>query len=124
MQGKRKTRQGRVVSDRMDKTVVVAVETFRHHPIYRKTVRRVTRYKAHDEGNQCAMGDTVRLEETRPLSRDKRWRVTEIVIKAEQIEVKPEEIQETETGDDTTGAGASAEAATGEASAEAPAAQE
>jgi small subunit ribosomal protein S17 len=93
MQGKRKIRQGRVVSNKMDKTVVVAVETFRHHPIYGKTVRRVSRYKAHDAANECAMGDTVRLEETRPLSRDKRWRVFEIVLKAEQIEVKPQEIE-------------------------------
>ena len=93
MQGKRKIRQGRVVSDKMDKTVVVAVETFRHHPIYRKTVRSVSRYKAHDAANECAMGDTVKLEETRPLSKDKRWRVAEIVMKAEQIEVKPREIE-------------------------------
>ena len=93
MQGKRKTRQGRVVSDKMDKTVVVAVETFRHHPVYRKTVRRVSRYKAHDAANECAMGDTVKLEETRPLSKDKRWRVSQIVLKAEQIEVKPQEIE-------------------------------
>ena len=93
MQGKRKTRQGRVVSDKMDKTVVVAVEIFRHHPVYRKTVRRVSRYKAHDAANECAMGDTVKLEETRPLSKDKRWRVSQIVLKAEQIEVKPQEIE-------------------------------
>ncbi len=106
MQGKRKTRQGRVVSNKMDKTVVVAVETSRHHPIYRKTVRKVSRYKAHDAANECAMGDTVRLEETRPLSRDKRWRVSEIILKAEQIEVKPQEIeaplQEAEAEDETS----------------------
>ena len=77
----------------MDKTVVVAVETRRHHPLYRKTVRRITRYKAHDEINECQPGDTVRLEETRPLSKEKRWRVAEIVIKAEQLEVRPVELE-------------------------------
>jgi small subunit ribosomal protein S17 len=92
MTGKRKTKLGRVVSNKMDKTAVVAVESFRHHPIYRKTIRRVVRYKAHDENNACSPGDAVRLEETRPLSREKRWRVVEILEKAVQIEVRPEEI--------------------------------
>jgi small subunit ribosomal protein S17 len=93
MDKKRKSRLGRVVSNKMDKTAVVAVETHRHHPIYRKTVRTVTRYKAHDEMNECQPGDTVRLEETRPLSKEKRWRVAEIVIKAEQLEVKPVDLE-------------------------------
>jgi len=93
MDKKRKSRLGRVVSNKMDKTAVVAVETRRHHPIYKKTVRRVTRYKVHDELNECQPGDTVRLEETRPLSKEKRWRVAEIVIKAEQLEVKPVELE-------------------------------
>jgi len=93
MQGRRKTKLGRVISTRMNKTAVVAVETFRHHPIYKKPVRRVARYKAHDEKNECGLGDTVRLEETRPLSREKRWRVAEIVTKAEVVEVKPRELE-------------------------------
>jgi small subunit ribosomal protein S17 len=93
MDKKRKSRLGRVVSNKMDKTAVVAVETRRHHPIYKKTVRTVTRYKAHDEMNECQPGDTVRLEETRPLSKEKRWRVAEIVVKAEQLEVRPVELE-------------------------------
>jgi len=90
---KRKSRLGRVVSNKMDKTAVVTVETRRHHPIYKKTVRRITRYKVHDEMNECQPGDTVRLEETRPLSKEKRWRVAEIVIKAEQLEFRPVELE-------------------------------
>ncbi len=101
MEKKRKSRLGRVVSNKMDKTAVVAVETRRHHPIYKKTVRRITRYKAHDEMNECKPGDTVRLEETRPLSKEKRWRVAEIVIKAEQLEVRPVEL-ETQPEEDVT----------------------
>jgi small subunit ribosomal protein S17 len=93
MDNKRKSRVGRVVSNKMDKTAVVAVETRRHHPIYKKTVRKITRYKAHDEMNECQPGDTVRLEETRPLSKEKRWRVAEIVLKAEQLEVRPVELE-------------------------------
>ena len=92
MEGKRKTRFGRVVSDKMDKTVVVAVETPRSHPLYRKTIRRAVKYKAHDEKNQCRTGDTVRIVETRPLSKDKRWRVAEIITKGEVAEIKPKEI--------------------------------
>ncbi|MDY6907918.1 MAG: 30S ribosomal protein S17 [Chloroflexota bacterium] len=76
---KRKAKQGRVVSDRMDKTVVVVVEYYRPHPLYRRSVRHIKRFKAHDEKNSCKVGDTVRIEETRPLSKDKRWRVVEIV---------------------------------------------
>lgn len=93
MERNRKTRLGRVVSNKMDKTAVVTVETRRHHPVYKKTVRTMTRYKVHDEKNECQPGDTVRLEETRPFSKEKRWRVVEIVIKAEQIEVRPEELE-------------------------------
>lgn len=92
MEEKRKTRFGRVVSDKMNKTVVVAVETPRRHPLYKKTIRRAVKYKAHDEKNQCRMGDTVRIVETRPLSKDKRWRVAEIITKGEVAEIKPEEI--------------------------------
>jgi len=92
MRGKQKTKLGRVVSNKMDKTAVVVVESYRHHPIYGKTVRRAVRYKAHDEKNECGIGDTVRLVETRPLSREKRWRVAEIVTRAEVMEVRPEEL--------------------------------
>ena len=74
-----KERLGTVVSDKMDKTVVVAVENRFPHPIYQKTVSRTTRYKAHDAGNTCRVGDRVRITETRPLSRSKRWTVAEVL---------------------------------------------
>ncbi|TAJ07745.1 MAG: 30S ribosomal protein S17 [Nitrospirae bacterium] len=82
MQGKSEKRRewvGNVVSNKMNKTVVVAVDRFVSHPIYRKVLRRVTRLKAHDEQNSCKVGDRVRLVETRPISKDKHWRVVEIV---------------------------------------------
>lgn len=78
----RKQRVGTVVSDKMDKTIVVAVKTKVLHPLYGKTVNRTTKFKAHDENNECRIGDTVRIMETRPLSKDKRWRLVEIVEKA------------------------------------------
>ena len=78
----RKTRVGKVVSDKMDKTVVVTVADRVAHPVYKKIIKRTYRLKAHDEMNECGVGDTVRVMETRPLSRDKRWRVVEIVEKA------------------------------------------
>jgi small subunit ribosomal protein S17 len=87
-----KSRVGRVISNKMDKTVVVGIETVRKHRLYGKNVKRLARYKAHDEGNQCASGDTVRIVSTRPLSREKHWRVVEIVIKKEKVEVQPKEI--------------------------------
>ena len=80
--GLRKTRQGVVVSDKMDKTIVVAITTRVRHPLYGKIVKRTTKLKAHDEENACGIGDTVRVMETRPLSRDERWRLVEIVEKA------------------------------------------
>jgi small subunit ribosomal protein S17 len=80
--GNRKVREGYVVGDKMDKTVVVAVEDRVRHPLYGKIIRRTTKYKAHDEGNTCGVGDRVRLMETRPLSATKRWRVVEILEKA------------------------------------------
>lgn len=92
MEGMRKTRFGRVVSDKMDKTVVVAVETPRRHPLYRKTIRRAVKYKAHDEKNQCRTGDMVRIVETRPLSKEKRWRVAEILTTGEVADIQPKEI--------------------------------
>ncbi|MFC0864711.1 30S ribosomal protein S17 [Sphaerimonospora cavernae] len=78
----RKTREGLVVSDKMDKTVVVAVEDRVKHPLYGKVIRRTTKYKAHDEQNACGVGDRVLLMETRPMSATKRWRVIEILEKA------------------------------------------
>ena len=78
----RKTRVGRVVSDKMDKTVVVAVEDSYKHPKYGKIMRRTYKLKAHDENNECGVGDTVKVMETRPLSKDKRWRIVEIIEKA------------------------------------------
>ena len=78
----RKSRTGLVISDKMDKTVVVQVQTLKEHPKYHKVIRQSTRFKAHDEQNQCKVGDRVRIMETRPLSHDKRWRVVAIVEKA------------------------------------------
>ena len=78
----RKTRVGKVVSDKIDKTVVVTVEDRVAHPIYKKIIGRTYRLKAHDENNECGVGDRVRVMETRPLSKDKRWRVVEIIEKA------------------------------------------
>ncbi|MCR5405855.1 MAG: 30S ribosomal protein S17 [Lachnospiraceae bacterium] len=78
----RKTRTGKVVSDKMDKTIVVAVEDHVKHPLYKKIVKKTYKLKAHDENNDCKMGDTVKVMETRRLSKDKRWRLVEIVEKA------------------------------------------
>ena len=78
----RKVRVGKVVSDKMDKTIVVAIEDSVQHPLYKKTMKRTYKLKAHDENNECGVGDIVRVMETRPLSKDKRWRVVEIVEKA------------------------------------------
>ena len=78
----RKTRTGKVVSDKMDKTIVVAVEDHVKHPLYNKIVKRTYKLKANDENNECKVGDTVKVMETRPLSKDKRWRLEEIMEKA------------------------------------------
>jgi small subunit ribosomal protein S17 len=93
MPAMKKTKVGQVLSNKMNKTLVVRVESHRNHPVYKKTIRTVVNYKVHDEKNECAIGDTVIIVETRPLSKDKRWRVSEIVTKAAKIEVKPEEIE-------------------------------
>jgi small subunit ribosomal protein S17 len=81
--GIRKTRIGTVVSDNMDKTIVVAVDSTYRHPLYKKILTKIKRYKAHDEKNEAKMGDKVLISETRPLSRTKRWRLVEIIKKAE-----------------------------------------
>ena len=78
----RKTRTGKVTSDKMDKTITVAIEDHVKHPLYNKIVKRTYKLKAHDENNECKIGDTVKVMETRPLSKDKRWRLVEIIEKA------------------------------------------
>lgn len=80
--GRRKTRVGKVVSDSMDKTVTVAVESTIRHPLYKKTIKRTKKFKAHDEANESRVGDVVQITETRPLSKTKRWRVAEILERA------------------------------------------
>jgi small subunit ribosomal protein S17 len=80
--GARKERVGRVISDRMDKTVVVQVADLKRHPLYKKTIQQRTKFKAHDEHDECKVGDLVRIMETRPISKEKRWRVAEIIEKA------------------------------------------
>ena len=96
--GQRKTAVGVVISDRMDKTVVVRVERLVQHPKYKKVVKRYSKYKAHDERNECRVGDRVLIIETRPLSKTKRWRVMRILEKAP--EAVPEVVVEEVTGDD------------------------
>ena len=80
--GARKERIGRVISDRMEKTVVVQVATLKRHPLYKKTIQHRVKFKAHDEQNECKVGDLVRITETRPISKQKRWRVAEVIEKA------------------------------------------
>ena len=89
---RRKVRIGRVVSDKMDKTVIVAVEWRRPHRIYKKPVRRKTRFMVHDPENECKLGDTVRIREGRPLSKTKRWRVMDILQREDLAEVQPGEL--------------------------------
>ena len=93
MQGRRKTRIGAVVSNKMDKTVVVAVESRKPHPLYHKIVRHSKKFKAHDENNECRLGDVVKITECRPLSKEKRWRVTEIIRKGDVAEIQPKDIE-------------------------------
>ena len=93
MEVKRKTRVGKVISNKMNKTVVVAVDVAKRHPLYKKAIKRQVKYKVHDEKGACAEGDIVRIIETRPLSKEKRWRVGEIVTKKEAVEIKPEEVK-------------------------------
>ena len=100
MQGKRKTKMGRVVSDRMDKTIVVSVERLARHPLYKRVIRLTTKFKAHDESNDAHVGDTVLIEESRPLSATKRWRLVSVMARAGDHalpgEVVAEEIETTE----------------------------
>lgn len=92
MNKSRKTNVGEVVSDKMDKTVVVAVDRFRTHRLYKRRIKRMTKFKAHDYNNSCRLGDTVRIEETRPLSREKRWRVVEVLARMDIAETQPRDI--------------------------------
>src|SRR5512135_3097179 len=82
VKGKRKTKTGRVVSDKMDKTIVVSVERLTRHPLYKRVIRATTKFAAHDEANSARVGDTVLIEESRPLSRTKRWRLVEVLSRA------------------------------------------
>ena len=83
-EGRRQFKVGRVVSDKMDKTVVVAVDYLKPHPLYRKIIRKTNKFHAHDASNDCRIGDTVRIGETRPLSKTKRWEVVEIIERGEE----------------------------------------
>lgn len=82
---RKQTKVGRVVSDKMDKTVVIAVDYLKPHPLYRKIIRKTHKFHAHDEENACKIGDVVRIEESRPLSKTKRWRVIEVVQRLEEV---------------------------------------
>ena len=93
-EGRRKVREGRVVSDKMDKTVVVAIKWQQRHRLYRKSIRRVTNLYAHDKDNTCRIGDLVRVQETRPISSTKRWRVVDVLERKEVVDVKPIELDE------------------------------
>ena len=94
MEKRRKIKTGKVISNKMDKTVVVSVVTLRRHLLYKKVVRHIAKFKAHDESNACNLGDTVKIVETRPLSKEKCWRVVEILRRKEIAEIKPTEIGE------------------------------
>ena len=94
-QGDRKTRIGIVLSDKMDKTRVIGVEWSMPHWLYKRRVRRLTKFKAHDEQNMAKIGDRVMISETRPLSKEKRWRIVQVLEKAEVVEVMPEEVDAT-----------------------------
>lgn len=96
MQGKRKTKVGRVVSDKMDKTIVVSVERLARHRLYKRVIRLTTKFKAHDEANEAKVGDTVLIEESRPLSATKRWRLVEVIQRAGDVTLPEEFVTEEE----------------------------
>jgi small subunit ribosomal protein S17 len=97
METKGKVRTGKVVSDKMNKTVIVSVENLRRHPLYKKVLRHVKKFKAHDEKNECHVGDVVKIAETRPLSKEKCWKVVEIIRAGKVAEISPAEISVPET---------------------------
>jgi small subunit ribosomal protein S17 len=94
VQGKRKTKVGRVVSDKMDKTIVVSVERMTRHPLYKRVIRLTSKFKAHDESNEAHVGDTVLIEESRPLSATKRWRLVSIIASAGEAATTPPVVEE------------------------------
>ena len=96
MQGKRKTKVGRVVSDKMDKTIVVSVERLARHRLYKRVIRLTTKFKAHDEANEAQVGDTVLIEESRPLSATKRWRLVDVIQRAGDVTLPEEFVTEEE----------------------------
>jgi small subunit ribosomal protein S17 len=137
MYTRRKTRVGVVTSDKMQKTVVVAVESHKRHPLYNKTTRRTTRYKVHDEKELAKLGDIVRIVESRPMSREKRWQLAEVVTRREVAEIAPREIdaamlgisrphteQKADVGEDLSPPAAAEEAEAPVEAVEAPAAEE
>jgi small subunit ribosomal protein S17 len=99
VRGKRKAKVGRVVSDKMDKTIVVSVERLARHRIYKRVIRLTTKFKAHDERNEAHVGDTVRIEESRPMSATKRWRLVEIVARASESASQTVVAEEPETAE-------------------------
>lgn len=92
VEARKKIRVGFVISDKMDKTRVIAIHWTQQHPVYHRHVRRISKFKAHDEKNETHTGDQVRIIETRPLSKEKRWRIIEVLEKAEQVDVRPEDV--------------------------------
>ncbi len=94
MEKNRKTRIGKITSNKMNKTVVVQTESLRRHPLYHKVIRQSARFKAHDENNECNVGDVVKIVETRPLSKDKRWRIVEIIQKADIVGVLKDDVDQ------------------------------
>ena len=121
---RRKVRVGVVVGDKMDKTVVVSVEWRRPYALYRKSVRRRTKFKVHDENNEYRIGDTVRIRETRPLSRTKRWRVVDLIQRGDVAEIQPDEIVVEEIADEPEAPEPVLETAAAEADADADAGEE
>ena len=99
LRGKRKVKVGRVVSDKMDKTIVVSVERLSRHPLYKRVIRLTTKFKAHDERNEARIGDTVRIVESRPLSATKRWRMVEIIARASEGAGEPVVAEEVATSE-------------------------
>jgi small subunit ribosomal protein S17 len=99
VQGKRKTKVGRVVSDKMDKTIVVSVERLTRHPLYKRVIRLTSKFKAHDEANEARVGDTVLIEESRPLSATKRWRLVSVIARAGET-ATGDSLQEEEATDE------------------------
>ena len=97
METDKKVRVGKVISNKMNKTVVVSIESLRRHPVYKKVIKRVKKFKVHDENNECNVGDVVKIRETRPLSKEKRWQLVEVIRGGEVAEVAPAEINEIET---------------------------